>query len=88
MGDPAPGGGPEVTNHGLHGGAGDHELHLLRQHGRRRLLLDEVVAPVDLQLGLEVGRGVEVLAVLSRAATLEKGAEEEDGREPQQRRES
>lgn len=58
------------TDHGLHGGAGDHELHLLRQHGGGRLLLDQVVPPVDLQLCLEVGRRVEVLAVLPRAAAL------------------
>lgn len=58
------------TDHGLHGGAGDHELHLLRQHGGGRLLLDQVVTPVDLQLGLEMGRRVEVLAVLPRAAAL------------------
>jgi len=39
------------THHRLHAGPRDHELHLLGQHGRRGLLLDQVVAPVDLQLG-------------------------------------
>lgn len=58
------------TNHMLHGGAGDHKLHLLSQHGRCRLLLDQVVSPVDLQLGLQVGRRMQVLAVFSRAAAL------------------
>ena len=58
------------THHGLHGGAGDHELHLLSQHGRRRLLLDQVVPAVDLQLGLQVGRGVQVLAVFAGATPL------------------
>lgn len=58
------------TNHRLHGGAGDHELHLLGQHGGRCLLLDQVISPVDLQLGLQVGGRVEVFAVLSRAASL------------------
>lgn len=58
------------TDHGLHGCSGDHELHLLSQHGGRRLLLDQVVPAVDLQLGLQVSRRVEVFAVLSRAASL------------------
>jgi len=61
------------AHHGLHGGAGDHELHLLSQHGRRCLLLDQVIPPVDLQLGLQVSGRVEVLAVLSRAAALRDG---------------
>lgn len=58
------------TNHRLHGGAGDHELHLLSQHGGRCLLLDQVISPVDLQLGLQVSGRVEVFAVLSRATAL------------------
>lgn len=58
------------TNHRLHRGARDHKLHLLSQHGGRCLLLDQVISPVDLQLGLQVGRRVEVFAVLSRAAAL------------------
>ena len=58
------------TNHWLHGGAGDHELHLLSQHGGRCLLLDQVISAVDLQLGLQVSGRVEVFAVLSRATAL------------------
>lgn len=42
----------------------------MSQHGCCRLLLYEVVAAVDLELSLEVGRGVEVFAVLSRASAL------------------
>lgn len=63
---------PVSTNHRLHRGAGDHELHLLSQHGGRCLLLDQVISPVDLQLGLQVSRRVEVFAVLSRAAALKQ----------------
>lgn len=42
----------------------------MSQHGCCSLLLYEVVAAVDLELSLEVGRGVEVFAVLSRASAL------------------
>lgn len=59
-----------LTYHRLQARPGQHELHLLSQHGRRRLLLDEVVAPVDLQLGFQMRRRVQVLAVLSRTPTL------------------
>ena len=62
--------GESGTNHRLHGGAGDHKLHLLGQHGGCRLLLDQVISAVDLQLGLQVSGRVEVFAVLSRAAAL------------------
>lgn len=68
------------TDHRLHGGAGDHELHLLSQHGGRCLLLDQVISPVDLQLGLQVSGRVEVFAVLSCAAAL-RGENKVDGRE-------
>lgn len=47
-----------------------HELHLLGQHGCRGLLLDQVVPPVDLQLGLQVWRRVKVFTVLTGAASL------------------
>lgn len=69
--------GEAGTNHRLHGGARDHELHLLSQHGGRRLLLDQVVSPVYLQLGLQVSRRVEVFAVLSCASALDKNKEAE-----------
>lgn len=59
-----------LTYHRLQAGPGQHELHLLSQHGRRCLLLDEVVAPVDLQLGFQMRRRMEVLAVLSRTPAL------------------
>lgn len=49
-----------------------HELHLLSQHGCRGLLLDQVVSPIDLQLGLQVWRWVQVFTVLTRAAPLER----------------
>lgn len=65
------------TNHRLHRGAGDHELHLLSQHGGRCLLLDQVISPVDLQLGLQVSGRVEVFAVLSCAAALSEKNEGE-----------
>ena len=58
------------THYGLQLGPRQHELHLLSQHGRRRLLLDQVVPAVDLQLGLQVGRGVQVLAVFAGATPL------------------
>lgn len=63
----------------MHGGAGDHELHLLSQHGGGGLLLDEVIPPVDLQLGLQVSGRVEVFAVLSRAAALSRKRQERMG---------
>ena len=65
------------THYGLQLGSRQHELHLLSQHGRRRLLLDQVVPAVDLQLGLQVGGGVQVLAVLARASTLWRETERE-----------
>lgn len=47
------------------------QLHLLCQHDHV-FLLDEVVPPVDLQLGLEVGRGMQVLTVLPGTAALSR----------------
>lgn len=80
------------TDHRLHGGARDHELHLLSQHGGRCLLLDQVISPVDLQLGLQVSRRVEVFAVLSRATALSRKAMMEErrggGREGERARET
>lgn len=60
-----------LAYHRLQAGSGQHELHLLSQHGRRRLLLDQVVAAVDLQLGFQMRWRVKVLAVLSRTPALE-----------------
>lgn len=55
-----------------------HELHLLSQHGCRCFLLDQVVPPVNLQLGFQVRRWVQVFAVLTCAAALAR--REEGGR--------
>lgn len=49
-----------------------HELHLLSQHGCRGLLLDQVVPPIDFQLGFQVRRWVQVFAVLACATPLER----------------
>lgn len=49
-----------------------HELHLLGQHGGGGLLLDQVVPAVNLQLGFQVRRRVQVFTVLPRAAPLER----------------
>lgn len=59
-----------AAHYGLQLGSWQHELHLLSQHGRRGLLLDQVVPPVDLQLGLQVRRRMEVFAVVTGAASL------------------
>lgn len=59
-----------ITHYGLQLGSRQHELHLLCQHGCRGLLLDQVVPPIDLQLGLQVWRRVKVLTVLTGAASL------------------
>lgn len=45
------------------------QLHLLGQHGHV-LLLNQVVPPIDLQLGLQVRWGVQVFAILPGAAAL------------------
>lgn len=71
------------TNHRLHGGARDHELHLLSQHGGGCLLLDQVISSVDLELGLQVSRWVEVFAVLSRATALSKDNREREREDTQ-----
>lgn len=65
-----------AIHYGLQLGSWQHELHLLGQHGRCCLLLNQVVSPVNLQLGLEVGRGVQVFTVVTRAASLGRGREE------------
>lgn len=62
----------KVAYHWLHGGARDHELHLLGQHRCCGLLLDEVVASVDFQLRLQMRWWVKVLTVLSRTPTLQQ----------------
>lgn len=59
-----------AAHYGLQLGSWQHELHLLSQHGCCGLLLDQVVPPVDLQLGLQVRRRVEVFAVVTGAASL------------------
>lgn len=52
------------TYHSRQTGSWQHELHLLGQHGCSRLLLDQVVPSVDLQLTLQVRWGVQVLTVI------------------------
>lgn len=59
-----------MTHYGLQLGSRQHELHLLSQHGCGGLLLDQVVPPIDLQLGLQVWRRVKVFTVLTGAASL------------------
>lgn len=59
-----------MTHYGLQLGSRQHELHLLSQHSCCGLLLDQVVPPVDLQLGLQVWRRVKVFTVLPGAASL------------------
>lgn len=59
-----------AAHYGLQLGSWQHELHLLSQHGCCGLLLDQVVPPIDLQLGLQVRRWVEVFAVVTGAASL------------------
>lgn len=65
--------GPEKLKgpyHRLQTGSRDHELHLLSEHSGRRLLMDEIVAAVNLQLGFQVWRRMEILAVFSWASAL------------------
>lgn len=53
-------------------------MHLLSQHGCCGLLLDQVVPPVNLQLGFQVWRWVQVFAVLTCTAPLRKGGRKDD----------
>lgn len=64
-----------AAHYGLQLRSRQHELHLLSQHGGGGLLLDQVVPPVDLQLGFEVRRWVQVFTVLTRAAPLRRREE-------------
>lgn len=86
-----------AAHYGLQLGSRQHELHLLSQHGGSRLLLDQIVPAVNLQLGLQVRRGVQVLAVVTCAAALreegvgwggdrDKEEEEEQGGEEEMNR--
>lgn len=52
--------------------SGQHELHLLSQHGRRGLLLDQVVSSINLQLGFQVRRWVQVFTIFSCASGLRR----------------
>lgn len=64
-----------AAHYGLQLCSRQHELHLLSQHGRRGLLLDQVVPPVNLQLGFQVWRWVQVFTVLTCAAPLRRREE-------------
>lgn len=64
--------GAWAAHYGLQLRSGQHELHLLSQHGSGGLLLDQVVPPVNLQLGFQVRRWVQVFTVLTCAAALER----------------
>ena len=67
----------EAAHYWLQLGPWQHELHLLGQHGGCCLLLDQVVPAVDLQLRLEVRRGVQIFTVVTRAAALQNGGRRE-----------
>lgn len=68
----------KYAHYGLQLGSRQHELHLLSQHGRRGLLLDQVVPPVNLQLRFQVRRWMQIFTVLTGAAPLKR--REEGGR--------
>lgn len=58
------------TYHSRQTGSWQHELHLLGQHGCSRLLLDQVVPSIDLQLTLQVRWRVQVFTVIPWTPTL------------------
>lgn len=64
-----------AAHYGLQLCSRQHELHLLSQHGCRCLLLDKVVPPVDLQLGFQVWRRMQVFTVVTCAAPLRRREE-------------
>lgn len=64
------GGGWGDPYDGLQTVSGQQHLHLLGQNSCCRLLLDEIVAAIYLQLSFQVRGWMEILAVFSRAPTL------------------